>query len=664
MSFLVPLALAVAALIGLPLAAHLLRRGRPEVHRFPPAALVPTAQPTAKQRRRLEDRLLLAIRALMVAALALLGATPFVSCSKLALQRQSGASVALALVVDDSLSMSSADANGRTRWQRALDGARDLIGSAREGDAVAIVMAGEPARLELAATTDLGAAGRTLDALEPSDRSTDVRAAVQLARSALESLPHRDKRVVLLSDLAGEQLPAGEPPLWAPLGDLREELPDCGIVSAERAGKRVTAKVACNTAAAAKDRTVEVVPGELPGRSGDGAEGEPLVTAPLITRTGEQTVALELDRVTPLLDVRLSGKDSNARDDAAPVALPGSATTVAVVADPSSAAARTGGPTLIEQAIRALERGVSARPLSVLPDEAETLRSHAALVLDDPPGLPAESRRALDAWFERGGVAIAFLGPASANTQLGSTLEPFAVGPVRWLEVKGELGVDSATLGWLGDEAGTLRDPAPRGRAVLDAAVPEDARVAGRWSDGKPFLLERRRGRGLALTVALPSSVAHSDFALRPAFLALLDYVISEARARVGPRASEAGAAWAFPDADVTITGPSGKLAVTRREDATEQHVEGRHVAVPTRVGRYLIGAGDDQQQRVVTISAEEITRAPVEPGDSLEPERAGGIVGRVDASPQVALLLLLLMTAELGIRAFARRRRSAAASS
>ncbi len=73
-SFAVAAALGVAALLVVPALAHLLRRGRARELAFPPAALVPNTRSTARQKRRLEDRLLLALRVLSVILLALLGA--------------------------------------------------------------------------------------------------------------------------------------------------------------------------------------------------------------------------------------------------------------------------------------------------------------------------------------------------------------------------------------------------------------------------------------------------------------------------------------------------------------------------------------------------------------------------------------------------------------
>ena len=241
MSFLVAAALGVGFFVVIPIAAHLLRRGRARERDLPPTALVPAARSVARERATLEDRVLLTIRALLIASLAVIGATPFVRCSRLSLNRSAGASVAFALVLDDSHSMRQQSPDGSVRFERAMHAARELLASAREGDAIAIVLAGKPARLALAATTDLNAARRALGELSESDRSTDLEGAVGLARTSIASVPHRDKRVVLLSDLAGTALSEGQPPLWTPVPELASPLENCAIFAAERRGRRIAA---------------------------------------------------------------------------------------------------------------------------------------------------------------------------------------------------------------------------------------------------------------------------------------------------------------------------------------------------------------------------------------------------------------------------------------
>src|SRR5262249_43478291 len=139
-------ALAIAGFVAGPIVAHLLRRGRARERELPTAALVPPSASTAKQRSRLEDWPLLIVRSLLVVGLAILGASPLVRCDRLSLARTSGASVALAVVLDDSFSM-RALVHGRSRWDLAKAGAGQILGSARDGDAIALVLAGRPARI-------------------------------------------------------------------------------------------------------------------------------------------------------------------------------------------------------------------------------------------------------------------------------------------------------------------------------------------------------------------------------------------------------------------------------------------------------------------------------------------------------------------------------------
>src|SRR5262245_33100625 len=129
MSFVTMLALGVAVLIAAPYLAHRLRRRRADEMLFAPVRLVPATPPRARRRSRLDDRPLFAVRAASVVALALLGASPLVRCSRLALSR-GGASVAVAIVLDDSMSMRARDRKpgegDATRFSRAKRGAEEV----------------------------------------------------------------------------------------------------------------------------------------------------------------------------------------------------------------------------------------------------------------------------------------------------------------------------------------------------------------------------------------------------------------------------------------------------------------------------------------------------------------------------------------------------------
>lgn len=650
MSFLVTAALAIGLLVALPAIAHFLRSGRAAVKPFPPAALVQAARTVAKSERRLEDRLLLALRALAVIMLALVGATPFVSCSRLSLARGDGGSLAVAVVLDDSLSMRAAPGGGASRFERARNAARQLLDSAREGDSVSIVLAGRPARLALGATTDLRLARRTLNELTPSDRATDLAAALVLARGSLRDAERRELRVVMLSDFAGPPL-ADTAAVSAPLPELTQAAPDCGIASVERQGDRVTATVACNRAAAAESRALELFPLADSGVDPSGSAGArkpstaaALASAPLDTRAGTQVVSAKLPPNAPPLAARLTGSDALPHDDLAAVAPDTLALGVAVLADTALSSGETGGPPLVEQAIGALESDVALRPLAVLPDQTSELDGFGLMVLDDPAGLTPEARAALTAWVERGGLALGLLGPRAETTKLGSPLEPFVLGSVRWQRPAGSRGVKPETLGWLGPEAGSLADVAPEGRALFDAGRIPGARVLATFDDGAPFLVERDLGRGRVSTLSLPSSIAESDFALRPGFVALLDHYLDAARKRRGLAQSVAGTAWGFGGERPTLQGPEGPLELG-------EQVNEERVAVPAVRGLYRVKLAGRDELRTVTLDPDEISAEPSPPTPLAAVAAGAQSSQRVDASAEVGGVLVALLFFELLLR-------------
>lgn len=670
MSFVFWAALGLAALVAGPVVAHLLRRGRAEEREFPAASLVPALRSTARQRSRLEDWTLLVVRSAIIVGLAVLGATPLVRCERLSLSRASGGSVALALVLDDSLSMRFV-VNGSARWDTAKNGARDLLRSVRDGDSVAIVLAGRPARVALAPTTDLSAARQALDDIGPSDRPTDIPAAVTLARTALRGLPQKDHRVIVLSDLAGERIPDGTPVATTPLPDLTRKADDCAVTSAERQGSRVKVDVACSSEAAATGRPVDaVVLAAQDGRTqvADGGSrhvtaGDVVAHAELASRAGEQTLMLDVGTVNASLEARLGGKDACQHDDSAPVCEESGLRRIAVVADPRSASAKTGGPTVIEQAIQALNTGFTTQAMPMAPDDEKALQGIGALAIDDPRGFSPEAREAITRFVEKGGVALSFLGPRAAATGLGWTLEPFARGAARWEAASG-LSLDAASATFLGPEAQTLADIGARGRVRLDGMEIAGSRVLGRWSDSVPWLLERRVGRGLCLTVGLPVSPEESDLPLRPAFLSLLDHVLRQADLRKGTRRSVAGTAWIFDGVTrAGVEGPEGPVPVTvdGNDETCSDDSEGPCVASGPHAigavrGRYTVKLDGQEEARVVTLEPTEILAEPQAPG-ARATSSVGGEAAWVGASREVALMLLALFGIELAIRLIRRWR-------
>lgn len=714
MSFLTAAALMVVLLVGAPIAAHMLRRRRAEERPFPPARLVPPTPPTARRRSLLEDRALFTIRALAVVALAVLGATPLIRCSHLTLSRKAGANVALAIVVDDSLSMRApAGASGasKTRFDRAIEGARELLQGLHAGDAAAIVLAGAPARVALASTTNAAAINAALDALEPSDRGTDIDGAIRLAQDLLKGLVHADKRVVLLSDLADGAPGApplaseGEIQLWTPLAELEGARPDCAVVRADRAGRKVHARVVCSpgaegasgsadgseagaaagtataaatgTAAASASAGASASPqaGGASGAGGAGARaieiraGDKVIrSSPIKPESRSDDIAFDLPPDAPeSLYAALTGSDAIAADDIAPVITAGGPLPIAVVVDTTNTHVATGGPPPIEQAFAALELDAQVRPLPSVPEHAEELNAFAGLIVDDAPGFTPEVRRSVAAWVQRGGVALLTLGPRAATAPLGASFEPLIPGVIRFGTSPSQ-GIDPASAPSFGPSASGFANLSPRGRASLDPEALDGAEALAKWTDGAPFLVRRQLGRGAVLTLTLPLSTDESDLALRPAFLALLDRFASTTRARGGARRIDVGETWTFDGfKDVTVervsfAGPGERKSVTVAGEAlpdgstaasSERHLR----ASPPLAGLYELALDGDRSTRAAAVPEREIDLRPRKVVASARTETLGGVAAAVDVSPYVALALLALLAAELFVRTAGARR-------
>jgi hypothetical protein len=650
-SFLTILALGIGIFVAAPYLAHRLRRQRADEVPFAPVRLVPPTPPRARRRSRLEDRSLFAIRALSIVALAVLGASPLVRCSRLALSR-GGASVAVAIVLDDSMSM-RARQNGSsvTRFARAKKGAEEILAELRDGDAAAIVLAGAPARVGLAATTDIGALRAALDGVTESDRATDLDGAIAMARTLVGELPQIDRRVILLSDLAdgkSDAPPLGESidarvPVWVAMPELgKETANDCAILSADRASGRARVRFACSTATAAANRDVRIMDGETQ-----------LASAPLPqTALGELMIAVPGDDARALTAM-LSGSDAIVSDDRALVVVESGPAALAVVGDRADDAVTTGGAPVIEQALSALHSDMQIRPIPQAPDRYEDTQAFAAIVVDDPPGFTPEQRKVLAAFVDRGGVLVLALGKRAAAAPLGATLEPFLTHAVGWNESSTK-SVDSQSASILGEAANSLDELAASHRAVI---APEDLQGAEpivKWTDGAPLIVKKTRGRGDVWLSTLPFAVDASDFPLRPGFLALLDAIVTDARERSVPLRGDVGSPWAFGGATkVEAEGPSGHLVGAR--------TEGTLRIVPSLIGPYHLTVDGTKELRVAAPSAREVDLRARAVAPAATSSSLGGGVAVVDVSWTIALALLGLVAVETIVRALTRTRRELA---
>lgn len=658
--------LLVATLVALPYFAHRLKRRHAEERAFAPLRLVPPRLPKARRRAELEDRWLLSLRFLAVIALAILGATPLMRCSRVSLAR-GGASVAVAIVLDDSMSMRARDAEG-TRFARAKRGAIELLGSLREGDSVSLVLAGAPARIALAPTVDLAAARAALGAAEESDRGTDLEGALELASSLARKLPHVDKRAIVFSDRAdgnpeGAPFSAKDLVTWFPLPNLAGPSTDCAVLEATRVSAFVRVSIACSDPSVLGGRFIELV-------SEDGSKvlskSEPLEKAQTLVRSIPMPVdaAGELFvRLAPAPESSHTPADTIAADDVAPVVPEGTKDGIAVFSPRHDEALATGGPPVVEQAFAALKLPMSVRPMPLMPDSTDDLTPFAGIVLDDPQGLTPEQRRALEGFLRGGGVALLALGPGAASAPIGASFEPI-LSQAPTFRPSSAKGLDTTLLPPEFSSADGLTDLGAKAHTLLGSDDLAALTVRAKWDDGTPFLLRRATFLGEAWILTLPFSLDHSDLALRAVVLDLLEAFASEARSRTAPRRTEAGSSWLLRGAKVVARGPIVDHSQTPVGKGSDK-AEGPELALapepggvfrvtPGAIGQYVVRIDGRQERRVVAPVAKEVDFRP-RPLAALAGGAAVADTGPpsslVDVSWAFALLVLVVFFVELAYR-------------
>jgi hypothetical protein len=398
----------------------------------------------------------------------------------------------------------------------------------------------------------------------------------------------------------------------------------------------VSAEIACTAGAAPAGRRVELVD-----------EKETVLGQAKL----EETVQLPLEGDVPpgRLTVRLTRAQGVARDqlpadDRIDVEPKAASFVVGLCADPRRSGLPTSGTTVLHAALQALDEDLKVDPVTVLPDHPAELEGMAALLIDDPPGLTPEAASVIEGFVKQGGIVLTLLGSQVDAAPLGAVFEPVAQGAPTWSS-EALVGTKPGSAGMFGNLALGWSDLPATGRVVLPEQ-PEPTSVLLRFADGQPLVLERPLEQGLLLTTLLPSSVEVSDFALRPAFLALLDRVLYEARLRGSFAATEVGQAWDAPEGAV-IAGPSGTLPPIVQG--------GRSLVVPDRAGRYSLRARGKESWGGAPRPPQEATQQPSGFAGVAAAPRTQQNSQSTDISREIALSLLLLMLIELGLRAYKR---------
>lgn len=422
MGFLAPFMLVGLAALAVPIAIHLIGRRRAKIVKFAALDFLLATKRRTARRLRLRERLLLIVRVVACAAVALALAKPFTSCERKGPQVTRGPQAAV-LVIDDSFAAGYL-IDGKPWLARATSEARRILQQLGPEAEVAIVRTAEGADHPTELTRDHLRLRDQLLALEPSSRPADTTRALSRAAQLLAASSHARKTVYLLGLAARTGLRPDDPP-WGKDGpqfvivDLRPpKLPNVAVTAlradaepgAGSRGVAFDAEVANFSDAPAKlelslsiaDRVV--ARGELDLAANEKRSKRFLASLPAGARAADASVSITGDAL-PVDDRRWVR--ASLRDEVRVLLVDGDPRTVRHDDELFyvEAALRPGDREDSGTQIRAITSeelsGIDAKAKGT--SGAIDLENFDVIVLANVPALPPERVAAIERWVKNGG---------------------------------------------------------------------------------------------------------------------------------------------------------------------------------------------------------------------------------------------------------------------
>lgn len=214
MSFLNPIMLAGLAAVSVPIIIHLLNRRKFRRVTWAAMRFLQNAIEQNQRRMRIEDMILLALRCLLLALLALALARPAILSDASAVFGQS--KVTGVVVLDNSMSMGMSDGTA-TRFDKARRAAEQVVDSLPSGSATAVLLASDVVQAVIPEPTfDLNLARKAVREAALTDRATDIFPALGRAIDTLKDRIALRKEIYLVTD--------GQATGWRQLTEIQRAL--------------------------------------------------------------------------------------------------------------------------------------------------------------------------------------------------------------------------------------------------------------------------------------------------------------------------------------------------------------------------------------------------------------------------------------------------------
>lgn len=599
MTFGAPLFLLAILAGAIPVLLHMINRQNAPVLHFSTLRFLRLSVQETRRRRYIHDLLLLLLRvgALVLIALAL--AQPAVYRLHQWLAGRSSTDVAL--IVDNSASLASADQNG-LRWERVTDATEQILDQLQQGDQVALLVTnGTPLLPSRGLYKNHEIVRQALATCRPSFERADLAAALQEAQRLLAKSKAPNKEIYIVTDMQATCWRDAKPrPAKSddqpPIVIANVSGPHLPNASLSRIAVEATAPVAGvplratsevqGDAQVAEERRIELY-----------IDNRKVGTSPTLNiepgQLARHTFQLTLqEQGLHRGDVRLDGDDACPADDrlyfaantnpAVPVAIVKAAEHDIRYLDQAYYLQRALSPSGDQQG------AILVRSLTPAELPREPLSQFVVVFCVD---LPTPTRAVADllvAYVESGGNLVWICGDnvdpvgySALHEQVDQKLLPVRLTGV---QQAGEERPDGWHIAWLDPEDPVLApfvEPASVHQSVLvyqyvqmPPTENSSVRVLARLDDGQPLLVNRNVGSGEVFLLATSMHKDWTNFPLRPLFLPFVSRLTFQL---AGTNANQplviAGTPWTLPVAageavNVEIAKPDGNVVrIDRRAD-------------------------------------------------------------------------------------------------
>jgi hypothetical protein len=579
MTFLNAILLGGLAAASVPLIIHLLHRSRFKVVKWAAMHLLEPLQRKQRRRIRIEQLLLLLVRCLIPAALALLMARPVLT----GMQSLMGAAkTSVVVALDNSYSMEVGTKN-RNTFTDARDTASQIIRNLGRGSEVSVVlMGGVPATLLDESTYNTDRADRELRALQTGYGSAAVPASLELGVGLLAKMHEVQRELVVVSDFQKISWSETDDAERARVAALLRKLPVAPQVTFIHAGREDINNVSVQSLdfsrfllgvgqkfqvrANIKNhgdtpysglRVYFKVDGQERGATqlslGARESGQVLFTHTFDT-AGSHVIAVEADAPDSL-------KQDNSLLAAVPVLdkLP-----VLLINGKPSAAPLEGETDFLEIALRpytatknSLADLIATTVVEPNHFHTETIKDKRVVVLANVSQLHEHQLKLLEDFVRGGGGLLVFPGDRIKTPWYNAQLYADGKGllPTRLASLEGGLADDDPHVAVLVQNfehpaLALFNDPRRGNLAAVTArlwyklaenngasrAATNNAPFTfARLSNGDPFLVEKKFGEGAVIASSAPCGAEWSNLPTRPVYLPLMQQLVTYLAAKFDP---------------------------------------------------------------------------------------------------------------------------------